>query len=142
MVTIRSAHRGTDSPLTATGEATARTPGARLRRSPCAHVLVSPLARARRTCVLDGLNPSAKQNSDLAVWDGGDDAGERSADILRTRPHWDLCKDRCPGGESPDPISHRADRLIAQSCTSTPAPTAALTRAATPLPADRWPTAR
>ena len=119
MVTLRSAHRGTDSPLTAHGEATARTLGARLRRSPCAHVLVSPLARARRTCVLDGLNPSAKQNSDLAVWDGGDDAGERSADILRTRPHWDLFHDGCPGGESPDPISPRADRFNAQSCTST-----------------------
>ena len=53
-------HTGrTDLPLTAHGEDEARTLGPRLRGVHFAHVLTSPLQRARRTCELAGLASAA-----------------------------------------------------------------------------------
>ena len=108
-------HTGrTEIPLTARGEATARNLGAHLSGIPFAHVLVSPRQRAWRTCELADLSSSAQLAADLAEWDYGDFEARRSADIRRGRPQWDLFHDGCPGGERPDQISHRADRLIAR----------------------------
>ncbi len=36
----------------------------------------------------------------------------RSDDIRREHPGWNVFRDGCPGGETPDAISARADRLI------------------------------
>jgi len=49
----------------------------------------------------------------LAEWNYGIYEGQRSADILKDRPNWDLYEDGCPGGEMPGDVSARADRLIA-----------------------------
>jgi len=38
--------------------------------------------------------------------------GRTSADIHRERPDWQLFRDGCPGGESPDQIGARADRVV------------------------------
>lgn len=108
-------HTGrTDVPLTAHGEDAARKLGLRLREIPFTRVLASPRKRARRTCELAGLNPAAEIEPDLAEWDYGDYEGQRSAEILKDRPGWNIFRDGCPHGEMPAQISDRADRLIAR----------------------------
>lgn len=102
-----------DIPLTAHGEDQARAVGDRLRELPFAHVLTSPLQRAQRTCALAALGPMARIEPDLAEWDNGDDEGHTSAEILKSRPGWNVFRDGSPNGESPAQISDRADRLIA-----------------------------
>jgi probable phosphoglycerate mutase len=51
---------------------------------------------------------------DLADWDNGDDEGRTTADILKSRPNWNLFRDGSPHGETPAQISARADRFIAR----------------------------
>ena len=108
-------HTGpTDIPLTARGEDDARKLGQRLRIIQFTRVLTSPRQRARRTCELAGLGAAAEVEPDLAEWDYGDYEGQRSADILRERPIWNLFHYGCPGGEAPAEVSDRAGRLIAR----------------------------
>ena len=102
----------TDIPLTEQGEQDARKLGERLRDLNFSQVFSSPRQRARRTCELTGLAQVAEIEPDLAEWDYGDYEGKRSADILPTRPDWNLFRDGCPRGETPAQISDRADRLI------------------------------
>ena len=47
-------------------------------------------------------------------WDYGDYEGRQSTDIRKEHPGWSVFRDGCPGGETPDQISARADRLIAR----------------------------
>jgi broad specificity phosphatase PhoE len=112
-------HTGlTDLPLTANGEDQARRLGERLRGMKFARVLTSPLQRAARTCQLAGFGPgaeiAAETDPDLVEWDYGDYEGIRTAEILRTRPGWQLFRDGCPNGESPAQIGTRADRVFAR----------------------------
>lgn len=101
-----------DIPLTANGEDEARQLGERLRVFSFNHVLSSPLQRAWRTCELAGLSQDAKVEQDLIEWDDGAYEGRTSAEIHTSRPEWNVFRDGCPGGEMPDEISARADRLI------------------------------
>lgn len=113
--TISRQHTGrTDIPLTPQGEDEARALAPRIRSIPFAHVLTSPLKRARRTCELLGLDDVAELEPDLAEWDYGDYEGCRSAEIREGRPSWNLFRDGSPHGESPAQISNRADRVIAR----------------------------
>jgi probable phosphoglycerate mutase len=115
---ITRQHTGrTDLPLTETGEAQARALSPWLLAIDFAHVLISPLQRARRTCILAGLGPAAIVEPDLAEWNYGDYEGKLSSDIRKQRPDWNAFKDGCPGGEMPGDISARADRLICHLCT-------------------------
>ncbi len=104
----------TDIPLTAHGESAARELGQRLRDIPLAHVLTSPLLRARQTCALAGLTLVAEIEPDLAEWDYGDHEGRTPKDILASRPGWNLFRDGAPQGETPGQVSTRADRFIAR----------------------------
>ena len=113
-------HTGrTDIPLTARGQDAARAAGQRIRDIHFSHVLTSPLQRARRTCELAGLGATAEVEPGLAEWDYGDYEGKRSTDIRKEHPGWSVFRDGCPGGETPDQISARADRLIARLATLT-----------------------
>jgi len=103
-----------DIPLTAHGKDAARELGQRLQSVPFAHVLTSPLQRAQQTCALAGLEPTPEIEPDLAEWDNGDDEGRTTADIIESRPDWNLFRDGSPQGETPSQISNRADRLIAR----------------------------
>jgi probable phosphoglycerate mutase len=106
-------HTGlTDLPLTANGEDQARRLGERLKGMSFARVLTSPLQRAARTCALAGFAAQAEIDPDLVEWNYGDYEGIRTAEILRTRPGWQLFRDGCPGGESPAEAGTRADRVI------------------------------
>ncbi|QJW96143.1 histidine phosphatase family protein [Frigoriglobus tundricola] len=104
-------HTGrTDLPLTATGEASARVLGTRLARFTFDHLFTSPRSRARRTAELAGYAPEV--DPDLQEWDYGDFEGLKSAEIAVKRPGWNLFRDGAPGGESPEQVSARADRLV------------------------------
>ncbi|MGH7029684.1 MAG: histidine phosphatase family protein [Stellaceae bacterium] len=104
----------TDLPLTRRGEDQARALAARLRGLTFAKVLTGPSRRALRTCELAGFGPAAVIEPDLAEWDYGDYEGRRTAEILTSRPDWQLFRDGAPGGESPDQAGIRADRVIAR----------------------------
>ena len=106
-------HTGrTDLPLTERGERTARRLGERLRELKFIKVFTSPLRRASRTCELAGYADMAVVDSDLVEWDYGEYEGRRTAEILADRPDWQLFRDGCPGGESPQQVAARADRVI------------------------------
>jgi probable phosphoglycerate mutase len=108
-------HTGrTDLPLTERGERQARRLGERLRGLNFAKVLTSPSQRAVRTCELAGLGAAAEIDPDLAEWDYGDYEGRRTAEILTERPDWQLFRDGAPGGESPEQIGGRADRVVSR----------------------------
>ncbi len=106
-------HTGlTDLPLTERGERNARNLGPRLAGLTFAKVFTSPLQRATRTCELAGFAAAAEVDRDLVEWDYGDYEGLRTAEIHEKRPEWQLFRDGCPGGESPDQIGARADRVV------------------------------
>ncbi|KAF7563879.1 hypothetical protein G7046_g269 [Stylonectria norvegica] len=106
-----------------------------------AHIYVSPRKRAQRTFELlnlgiddalpwqrhgetegDGLRCDAKVEvtEDIREWDYGDYEGITSPEIRRRRAEqgiqgtWDIWRDGCPGGESPQDVTARLDRLIAE----------------------------
>jgi broad specificity phosphatase PhoE len=111
--TITGQHTGrTDLPLTERGADMARRLGQRLNGSTFAKVFTSPLHRAVQTCQLAGFGAVAEIDRDLLEWDYGEYEGRLSADILAERPGWQLFRDGCPGGESPDDVAARADRVV------------------------------
>lgn len=113
-------HTGlTDLPLTERGERNARRLGERLKGLNFAKVFTSPLKRAARTCELAGFGASAEVDRELVEWNYGDYEGRTSAEILKERPDWprsergwQLFRDGCPGGESPQQVGARADRVV------------------------------
>jgi probable phosphoglycerate mutase len=110
-------HTGrTDLPLTETGEVQAIALRPWLQSVEFTHVLTSPLHRARRTCVLSGLGAAAVVEPDLAEWNYGEYEGKLTSEIRRQRPGWNAFRDGCPGGETPNQVSDRADRLIRRLC--------------------------
>ena len=111
--TISRQHTGvTDLPLTPEGEAEATRLAGRLEGLTFAAVLTSPLRRAVRTCELAGFGSAAEIEPDLMEWNYGAYEGRTSADIHAECPDWQLFRDGAPGGESPDQIGARADRVI------------------------------
>jgi broad specificity phosphatase PhoE len=108
-------HTGlTDLPLTERGEDNARRLGERLRGSTFARVFTSPLQRAARTCELAGFGAMAEVDIDLLEWNYGDYEGRRTVEIHTERPDWQLFHDGCPGGESPNQVGSRADRVVSR----------------------------
>jgi broad specificity phosphatase PhoE len=101
----------TEVDLTAHGEEQARAIGARLTGRAFVAVLCSPRLRASRTVELAGLTAPIIDD-DLAEWDYGDYEGVTTTEIRRDRPDWSLWTDGGPGGESPEQIRVRADRLL------------------------------
>ncbi|MFO0936761.1 MAG: histidine phosphatase family protein [Gemmataceae bacterium] len=107
-------HTGrTDIPLTARGEEGARLLGKRLNELKYSYVWTSPRARAHRTAELAGF-PQAEVVHDLTEWDYGEIEGITTAEYRKSHPDWVLFRDGCPGGESLQAVSLRADRIIAR----------------------------
>ncbi|PSN63584.1 phosphoglycerate mutase family protein-like protein [Corynespora cassiicola Philippines] len=106
-----------------------------------AHIYVSPRHRAQRTLELLHLgcrdrypwHDTAPQNSldirtnasievtpAIREWDYGDYEGLTSPQIRESRAErglpsdWDIWRDGCEGGESPDDVTERLDNLIAE----------------------------
>ena len=106
-------HTGlTDLPLTEQGERNARNLGERLRGLTFAKVFTSPLHRAMRTCELAGFKAVAEVDPNLVEWNYGDYEGRRTIEIRANRPDWQLFRDGCPGGESPEQVGARADQVV------------------------------
>jgi broad specificity phosphatase PhoE len=106
-------HTGlTDLPLTEQGRKNARGLGDRLRGIQFGKVFTSPLQRAAQTCELAGFGNAAETVPDLVEWNYGDYEGLRTVEIQARRPGWDLFRDGCPGGESPEQVGARADRVV------------------------------
>lgn len=104
----------TDLMLTAHGEDQARELGQTLGEIVFTQVITSPLQRARKTCELAALRHTAEIDADLTEWNYGDYEGKRSTEIVVNSPDWNLFRDGCPNGESPEQVLVRADRLIAR----------------------------
>ena len=111
--TLTAQHTGrTDLPLNEQGERQAREAGERLAALRIDRILSSPLQRARRTAELAMPHSSVEADDDLMEWDYGAYEGRSTVDIEVARPGWRLFRDGCPGGETLDAVSTRADRVI------------------------------
>jgi probable phosphoglycerate mutase len=109
-------HTGlTDIPLTENGRKVAKLLAPVLARETFALVLTSPLKRARETCELAGLAGRAEIDGDLMEWDYGEYEGLTPKQIHARAPGWMIFKDGCPGGESPEQVGARVDRVIARA---------------------------
>ena len=112
---VSGQHTGTtDIPLTENGRRVARLLQPVLAKETFARVLTSPLQRARETCELAGLGECAEIDRDLMEWNYGDYEGLTPQQIHAKRPGWMVFADGCPGGESPEQVGDRVDRVIAK----------------------------
>ncbi|HEY2919775.1 MAG TPA: histidine phosphatase family protein, partial [Candidatus Binatia bacterium] len=110
---LNGQHTGvTDIPLTENGRKVAKLLAPVLARESFALVLTSPLERARTTCELAGLGDRAEIDRDLIEWDYGEYEGLTPKQIHARAPGWMLFKDGCPGGEIPEQVGARVDRVI------------------------------
>jgi broad specificity phosphatase PhoE len=106
-------HTGrTDLPLTENGERNALRLRERLSGLNFKSVFTSPLQRARRTCELAGFGSAAEIVSELLEWNYGEYEGRTSVQIHSESPDWQLFRDGCPGGETPEQVAIRADRVV------------------------------
>ena len=106
----------TDLDLTPAGVQQAREVGGKLAGRTFAAVLSSPRKRALHTAELAGLKVT-EVTEDLAEWNYGDYEGITTKVIRETRPDWSLWTDGCPGGESPEQVGARIDRLLGHART-------------------------
>ena len=106
-------HTGTtDIPLTDNGRRLAQRIRPALAREVFALVLCSPMQRARETCELAGLGDAAVIEPDLVEWNYGQYEGLTPKQIRKGAPGWLIFRDGCPGGESPEQVGARVDRVI------------------------------
>ena len=101
----------TDLDLTGEGERQAREVGRRLAGRTFSAVLSSPRKRALRTAELAGIAVT-ETTEDLAEWNYGHYEGITTATIRETEPTWSLWTGGAPGGESPEQIAARLDRIL------------------------------
>ena len=113
---LNGRHTGTtDIPLTDNGRRLAERLRPVLSGRAFALVFVSPLQRARETCRLAGVAAHAIVEPDLVEWNYGKYEGLTPKEIDRQAPGWLIFRDGCPGGETPEQVGARADRVIARA---------------------------
>ena len=109
-------HTGTTAiPLTDSDRRLAERLRLVLAREAFALVLCSPMQRARQTCEIAGLAATAVIEPDLVEWNYGKYEGLTPEQIQETAPGWLIFRDGCPGGETPEEVGARVDRLIARA---------------------------
>ena len=109
-------HTGTtDIPLTDNGRLLAKRMRPVLAAEAFALVLCSPMQRARETCELAGVGDKAVIDPDLVEWNYGEYEGLTPKQIEEKAPGWLIFRDGCPGGEAPEHVGARVDRVIARS---------------------------
>jgi broad specificity phosphatase PhoE len=108
-------HTGvTDIPLTDNGRRLAERMRPVLARNVFGLVLCSPMQRARETCELAGLGDKAVIDPNLVEWNYGEFEGLTPKQIHERVPGWLIFRDGCPGGEAPEQVGARVDRVIAR----------------------------
>lgn len=113
---LNARHTGTtDIPLTDNGRRLAERMRPVLAAKTFALVLCSPMQRARQTCELAGLGDKVVIDPDLMEWNYGKHEGLTPEQIHEMEPGWLVFRDGCPGGESPEQVGARVDRVIARS---------------------------
>ena len=109
-------HTGTtDIPLTDNGRRLAERMRPVLATNVFELVLCSPMQRARETCKLAGFGDRAIIDPDLIEWNYGEYEGLTPEQIHEAVPGWLIFRDGCPGGEAPEQVGVRVDRVIARS---------------------------
>jgi len=109
-------HTGTtDLPLTDNGRRLSSLLRRPLAGQAFTLVLVSPMQRARETCELAGLRDKAIVDPDLVEWNYGEYEGVTSEAIDKVAPGWLIFRDGCPGGETPEQVGQRMDRVIVRA---------------------------
>ena len=109
-------HTGTtDIPLTDNGRRLAQRLRPVLAKQAFERVLCSPMQRAQETCALAGFGDKAVIDSDLVEWNYGKYEGLTPKQIREAAPGWLLFRDGCPGGETPEQVAARVDRVIARA---------------------------
>jgi broad specificity phosphatase PhoE len=103
----------TDIPLTDRGREQAVAVGRAIAGRRFARVLTSPMERARETCRLAELGDRAEVTTDLEEWRYGEYEGRTTPEIREHDPGWTIWPAGAPGGETPDQVAARADRLLA-----------------------------
>ncbi|WP_205699296.1 histidine phosphatase family protein [Conexibacter sp. SYSU D00693] len=110
---ITRRHTGrTDLPLTEDGRAAAATLRPVLAGRDWSLVLCSPLQRARETADLAGVGDRVQLRDDLLEWDYGEAEGLTTEEVREQQPGWLLWRDGAPGGEAPEDVTARADRVV------------------------------
>ena len=113
---LNGRHTGTtDIPVTHNGRRLAQQMRPLLATNAFSLVLCSPMRRARETCRLAGLDDRAVTDSDPVEWNYGEYVGLTSKQIHDATPGWLIFRDGCNGGETPEEVGVRADRVIAKS---------------------------
>jgi broad specificity phosphatase PhoE len=74
-------------------------------------VISSPRRRALETAALAGLTVDEVSDR-LVEWDYGDYEGRTTAEIRESDPEWLVWTHGCPGGETVEAVSERADRAV------------------------------
>jgi broad specificity phosphatase PhoE len=107
-------HTGTtDLPLTEVGEKAAEGLRSLLSGTSFDRILCSPRQRARRTAELAGIS-DLHIDEDLVEWDYGEYEGMTRVQVHENRPGWSIWSDGAPGGETPEEMAKRVDRVIAK----------------------------
>ncbi len=104
-----------DIPLTLEGERQASSLKKELSDWDFKLVLCSPRTRAKRSCELAGLLDRAEITDDLTEWNYGEYEGITTKEIRKTDPTWTVFTSPTPGGETPDQVAERCDRVIARA---------------------------
>jgi probable phosphoglycerate mutase len=109
-------HTGTtDIPLTDNGRRLAERMRPVLAREAFELVLCSPMQRAMETCKLAGLGERAIIDPDLVEWNYGQYESLTPKQIRKSTPGWLIFRNGCPGGEAPEQVAARVDRVIGRS---------------------------
>ena len=110
---ISGQHTGsTDIALTPEGRLQAVAIGKLLAGRRFDRVLASPMLRAQETGRLAGFGDRIRVHEGLLEFDYGEFEGLTTEQIRQTHPDWELFRDGCPGGETPEQMAKRVDALI------------------------------
>jgi broad specificity phosphatase PhoE len=110
---VSGRHTGsTDISLTLEGRLQATAIGKLLAGRRFDHVLSSPMLRARETAGLAGFGDRIRLHEGLLEYDYGELEGLTTGQIRAIYPGWQLFRDGCPGGETPEQMAKRVDALI------------------------------
>ena len=106
-------HTGTtDIPMTEHGRQVARLLRPILAKESFTLALTSLLQRAQETCRLSGFGGVANIEPGLVEWNYGRYEGLTPDEINAMAAGWLIFRDGCPGGEQPEEIGARVDRVI------------------------------